>query len=450
MGKIINLNDGSDDADMIQKEMENDEIFDRGSRDGKIEEQEMKPMQSLSERVKLEDNDSEEKTEQQLKKETRKRLKILNNAETWNFNEVVEIFRNGGFKKYQTVASAEFLGNLYDQKIAIYQGELQRGYRYNKKGDQLAVRSNKQINLILEAICKDSMHGGFITLNLNSSEENLANFDEDEHTLTAPITQKLQILDGQHRLAAFSKLIRLYKRNPESVPNPSEYFISVAIETLNDQDSKSLFSEYATKSLKINRSRGEFLNVTDNVNKLCRSIMDKSDMQVEVVSTSIKSSSHSIITFGVFSKIIKDNYSPQTKKEIESLSNYLTLYFDCIIETFPEFMASKDLERRSELRKQFLTMEPLAWSGYAKISTLLQGKSSDEMLKLLDKFNSKVEYKGWKGKFLSRENPIFWKIMREGNKIVSTSSSTTWINKVFTEFIIEGKSLEEIGREEVK
>ena len=402
---------------------------------------------SLSNLNKKETEENDSKLVEQLKKETRKRLKKMNNAETWEFHDVTQIFRNGEFKKFQTIASAEVLANLFDREIAVYQGELQRGYRTNNKGEQLAVRSNKQINLILESIIQDKMHGGFITLNLNTSEENESYFDEDSQTLSAPITTKLQILDGQHRLAAFSRLLRMYKRSPESVPNPSEYFISVAIETLDDQNSKSLFSEYATKSLKINRSRGEFLNVADNINKLCRLIINASDLKVEVVSTSIKANSNNILTFGVFSKIIKDNYSPQTKKEIETLSNYLTLYFDCIIETFPDFMASKNLEERVELRKKSLTMEPLAWSGYAKISTFLQGKSSDEILSILSKFNSVVKYKGFRGQFLSRENPIFLKCMREGYKIVSTSSSTTWINKVFVEFIIEDKSLEEIGRE---
>ena len=37
--------------------------------------------------------------------------------------------------------------------------------------------------------------------------------------------------------------------------------------------------------------------------------------------------------------------------------------------------------------------------------------------------------------------------MREGNKMISTSKSATWINKVFKEYVIDGKNLEEIGRE---
>ena len=113
-------------------------------------------------------------------------------------------------------------------------------------------------------------------------------------------------------------------------------------------------------------------------------------------------------------------------------------------------MASKDLTERVELRKHNLAMEALSWNGYFKLSTKLQGKSREEILEILNKFNDKVEYKGWRGSFLDKENPIFRRIMREGFKIINTSSSATWVNKVFIEYVLEGKSLEEMGNEEVK
>jgi len=385
-----------------------------------------------------------------LKKELKQRLDKLNNSSEWKFENTVEISRNKETCKYQTIASAEFLGNLLDRKIAIYVGDLQRGWRKNNKNDLVEVKSEKQIKLILDSLLHNRMHGGFITLNLNPNDGYDINFNEEDGTISGSINQKLQILDGNHRLNSFSRWAKLYKRNPESVPNPADYYISVVIETLNDDDAKSLFSEYATKSLKISKSRGEFLNVEDYTNKLCRDIMKKSDIKVEVVSTSIKANSENIITFGVFSKNIKDNYNPKSKIEVEELSNYLSLFIDSLISTFPKYMASKDLTERAELRTHNLAMEALSWGGYLKLSTRLQGKSREEILSILNKFNSKVDYKGWRGSFLDKENPIFRKIMREGFKIINTSSSTTWINKVFIEYVLEGKSLEEIGKEEVK
>lgn len=394
----------------------------------------------------LKDELQRKKEEKQLKKETKKRLDALNNAEEWQFNNVVEVCRNNELVKYQTVANIETLATLFDRQILSYNGELQRGYRTNKKGELIAVRSLKHINDIYESICKNRMHGGFITLNWNPEKGDI-NFDEEEHVISGSINQKLDILDGQHRLAAFSKILKAYRRNPNSVPNPADYQISVVIEMLDDDSAKSLFSEYATKSLKINKSRGEFLNVEDNTNKLCREIIKRSDIKVEVISTSIKSNSENIITFGVLSKNIKDNYAPKTKLEIEELSTYLTMFVDSLIQTFPKFMASKNLEERKMLREKSLTMEALAWSGYFKVSTFLQDKSKEEILETLSKFNQVVEYKGWKGNFLDKENPIFSKVMREGFKIINTSSSSTWINKVFVDYIVNSKSLDEIGAE---
>ena len=405
-----------------------------------------------------EDRDiQDEKSEVQLKKESsklkrdvRKKLKQMNSLEEWSFENTVEICRNNESCKFQTIANAQFLGNLLDRKVVMYFGDLQRGWKSNSKNELVEVKSEKQIKLILDSLLHDRMHGGFITLNLNPNDSHEINFNEDDGIISGSINQKLQILDGNHRLNAFSRWVKLYMRNPESVPNPADYYISVVIETLDDDSSKSLFSEYATKSLKISKSRGEYLNVEDNTNKLCREIMKKSDIEVEVVSTAIKANSKSIITFGVLSKNIKENYDPKTKIEIQGLSDYLTMFIDSLIFTFPKFMASKDLEERTELRKHRLEMEALAWGGYFKLSTRLQGKSREEILDVLSKFNADIEYKGFKGKFLERENPIFRKIMREGFRIINTSSSATWVNKVFIEYALENKTLEEIGKEEIK
>lgn len=457
----IEKQEGFSDEDMIQHSMDDDLKGDavmsdiqRELSDEELAEQARIKMgnldmfPSLSNKTNKRNELDLKKEERKLKKETKKRLEALNNAEEWRFDNVVEVFRNGELVKYQTVANIEVLATLFDRGILSYNGELQRGYRTNSKNELIAVRSKKHIDEIYESICKDKMHGGFITVNWNPEKGDI-NFNEEEQTISGSINQKLDILDGQHRLAAFSKVLKAYRRSPESVPNPSEYQIGLVIELLNDDEAKTLFSEYCLKGLKISKSRGEFLNVEDNTNKLCREIIKRSDIKdkVEVISTSIKSNSQNIITFGVLSKNIKDNYAPQTKFEIEELSEYLTMFVDSLIQTFPEFMASKNLEERKSLREKSLTMEALAWGGYFKLSTFLQGKSKEDILNILSKFKSEIEYKGWKGNFLDKENPIFRKIMREGNKMISTSNSTTWVNKVFVEYIFEGKSLDEIGAE---
>jgi len=459
MRLVRNREDMKEDNDMgVQKELnEQKELTEEEMAILKMRNLEFTSLSNITAKKNNETNQTDEefnekqklKESNRLKKEVKKRLEALNNAEEWKFENVIEVFRNNELVKYQTVANIEVLATLFDRGVLEYNGNLQRGYRKNSKNELIAVRSQKQINLIYESICKNKMHGGFITVNWNPEKGDI-NYDENEQTISGSIDQKLDILDGQHRLAAFSKILKAYRRDPNSVPNPSDYQIGLVIELLDDDSAKSLFSEYCLKGLKINKSRGEFLNVEDNTNKLCREIMKKSDLKVEVISTSIKANSENIITFGVLSKNIKDNFAPQTKLEIEELSNYLTMFVDSLIQTFPKFMASKNLEERADLRTHNLAMEALSWNGYFKLSTKLQGKSQDKILSILNKFNDKVEYNGWSGNFLDKENPIFRKIMREGFKIINTSSSATWINKVFVEYVLEGKSLNEIGREEVK
>jgi len=444
-GEIINLGDKSMPSfGSLSEKMKNEESG------GDDKEDEVRNEDKEVQNGKNNDEMEKKRELKKLKKEAKERLEKLNNSSEWKFENTVEICRNKESCKFQTIASAEFLGNLLDRKIAVYVGDLQRGWKNNSKNELVEVKSEKQIKLILDSLLHNRMHGGFITLNLNPSDGYEINYNEDDHTISGSISQKLQILDGNHRLNSFSRWVKLYKRNPESVPNPADYYISVVIETLNDDDAKSLFSEYCLKGLKISKSRGEYLNVEDYTNKLCRDVMKKSDLKVEVISTSIKATSENIISFGVLSKNIKDNYDPKTKMDVEEYGKHLITFVDAIIQTFPKFMASKDLMERKIFREDSLTMEALAWGGYFYISKSLQGKSKEEILSILSKFNSKVDYKGFIGNFLDKENPIFRKIMREGNKMISTSSSATWINKVFSEYILENKSLDEIGKEEAK
>jgi len=141
-----------------------------------------------------------------------------------------------------------------------------------------------------------------------------------------------------------------------------------------------------------------------------------------------------------------DEGEKSEKQELKDIQNYLVKFIDKLVSIFPQFMANPNLEERNQLKSQFFTIEPLAWSGFIALSKALYGQDNWE--EKLNKLNTRVQFDGWEGEFLNRENPIFRKILREGNKIINTTASVKWINTVFIKFVNENKSLDEIAKED--
>jgi hypothetical protein len=361
----------------------------------------------------------------------------------WSFSPVIPVMREGKVSKFTISLSAYDLATLYENETLIVVPSVQRGQKLTSSGKLKDIVSQKHINEMLENATKGRMFGGTIILNSSSEIE----YDPDLQIISG--NTPLQIIDGMHRTKMSVKWKKLAKKNEINFNSPKNYEFTVSIEQLSDeQDAKALFAEANSYSLKVNKTRTSYLDVNSTANQIVQSIMKSSDLKnkIETVSTVIRSSSPNLVTFGSLVNAVKSNYNPQTKKEQEQDTDYLIKYIDELVNIFPKFMTNPDINIRNELKSQYFTIEPLAWNGFIALSKVLQNQEHWE--RRLSKLDSKVEFQGWKGDFLNRENPIFRKILRENNRIINTTSSMKWINTVFIKFVAENKTLDEIASED--
>jgi len=360
----------------------------------------MSMMPSLSNKTRMEGED----------KETEEPIFIFENC--------VQIPKGDGTFKYQTLASAATIGKLWDDLILEYQGNLQRGYKLNTKGEEVAIYSQKHVKEILESALTQKLNGGVITLNILDTVP--INFDKENRTISIAPNQKLQILDGQHRIRSFSFWNRKFLKSPSSCISPEEFFMPILIEHASENNAKLIFSEYATKFLRISNSRSLFLDVDSNINKIARKIMNESlSTKVEVVSNTIKKNSGKIITFSVLTKGVSA-FKPATPKECDVIGNFLCLYWSELIELFPKLMGDVSSEIRNSERAKSFANESMFQIAYHYLAKIL------------------IDDKDWKGKlkrltmdnFLSRDNELWIKnITRNQGKIVNTSSTQSFVTQ---------------------
>jgi len=410
MGDLKNIREPNwgEDEDMVQKEMsetENDKIWDKGNKDGDSEE---------DEEIKT------QKENDKLKRDTRKRFKKLNKEDMesgFMFTDVTEVNRGNGLFKYQTLASAATLGRLWDESILEYQGSIQRGYKQNSKGEEVDVFSARHVKDILESALSQKLNGGVISLNILDTIP--LNFDEDEKTLLISPDQKIQILDGQHRIRSFSAWNRLYKKSSSSCISPEDFFMPILIEHVSEDDAKLIFSEYATKFLKISKSRSAFLDIDSNVNRIARKVMNSSEIRnkVEVVSNTVRKNSDKIITFSVLTKGISA-FKPATAKETEKVENYLCEFWNELIEVFPLLMGNVDpLDRQIERSNSFAVESMFMVAYHYLAKELMDDVDWKNKLKRLSRND-----------FLSRDNELWIKnITREGGRMINTSSTQSFV-----------------------
>ena len=442
--------DENEDADMIQqhemelvKEMEgeSDKVWDKGSRDG----EEMPPMMTLSEKTKLEESgggdkeqipkeefneeysETQRKKDELTKKREMKKLKQelkqndlkLKESTSWSFPLVVPCSRRGEIKKYVTVISAYDLASWFENSIIKFIPSIQRGSKLSSSGQEKDNFSPKHVMEIFNAFTQDKIHGNTIVLNYSLDNESELVYIPEENSISGD--GYLQGVDFSHRARAAVKWKSAWVKNPDQYEDPREYQFNCEVNNLSDDDAREMFAEYNNYSLKVNPTRISYLGNTNFSNKITRKIESDSDWKgkIETVSTTIKSSSPNICTFGVLNSAIRKNYNPQTKLEQKNIENWLIEYIDELVSIFPQFMANSNLEKRNELKKLYFTIEPLAMGALIALSAVLKD-DPDWKIKLA---------KLAKDDFFLRTDKRWRPILKEGGKIINGTSSVKYFNE---------------------
>jgi hypothetical protein len=271
---------------------------------------------------------------------------------------------------------------------------------------------------IFKAYTENRIHGNTIVLNYSLDNESELVYDPEESSISGE--SYLQAVDCSHRARAASKWKSVWSKHPDQYEDPRQFQFICEVNNISDDDARQMFSEYNNFSLKVNKTRTSFLDISNYANQIVRKIMSLSDLKgrIETVSTSIKSTSTSIVTFGVLANAIKKAYSPQTKAEQKQIEDWLVEFFDQLVSIFPKFMANSNIEERNSLKKQYFTIEPLAFGAYIALSKVLQ-----------DDENWKEKLAKLKQEDFLLRNKDHWKPILKESRVINTTSSAKYFNE---------------------
>ena len=403
------------DDDMIQKEMESSD----GWEDNKVGDS------SNEGGV-----DQEEKTEEQLAKEarklkrdTRKKLKELNGDDdkSWEFENVQVVLRDNKPYKYTVSLSCMQLALGYLSKTFVYDPQVQRGSRTNKKGEEVPILFLKHCREIQSSILDGSIHGGNLSLNFPSDDGAELFYDSDNMTLSGvgPIT----INDGMHRIYSCVLWYKEFIKPNSTCKSPETFYFPTNIEHISKLESEDLFREYAVMGKTISKNRVSVHNVFNKNYEIAQRILKESQLRgrVEMISNSIKRNSPCILTFGSILNGVSE-MKIATKKEEILTGDFIIRFWDELIENFPRLMGNVEPEDRIIEKQKSFAIEKMYIHSYFLVADYLKDKSDwEERL-------SRLSQNG----FLLRSNPIWSFCLREGDKIVNSSK----VQKTISEMMV--------------
>lgn len=376
--------------------------------------------------------------EKQKKKELRKlkkELKLIdskikgNNEFLFKFRNCYPVYRNDSIYKWVTILNAYELAEMYssDTPSIIYDHTIQRGMRTTSKGEEKPLIYTSNVKIILSKMLDGSMDAGNILLNYAKEYSEPLTFNQEDNSLSGKYP--LAICDAAHRLESMKIWVKKFKKSPNSIKDPRDFYIPTVIFNLSHSEAENLFVEANSKGKAISRTRLAFHDVF-NSNRKIINIIEKQSLlkgRIEEISGTIKKSSNKIITY----KTLLDSISifkPATPKEAEEIGLYLSEFWDELItELFPKSMGNVDAEVRIEQNKQNFVLQNMFISGYFAIAKEIMG---------LDDWKDRLK-KLARNDFLSRSNPIWSFCLREGNKIVNSSKVSKQIGEIMVKHVME-------------
>jgi len=420
-----------DEEDMVQREMKNDEIWDRGSRNGVV-----------GDSVGDDENDKSVMSDEELKQKMRERnmgnvlnmndMPTLSNktkldgnkGKEWEFSGVNVTMRDKKPFSFQLSLSVDQIAQLYESdKTMVYDPTLQRGCTYDKKDNMKPLITPKHVKKILSSMVDRTMiHGGEILLNYAKEYPTPISYCSETRTLTG--NGALSICDGGHRVESCRIWNYKYRRNPQTTKLPQDFSYNITIFNLDHDQAEQLFVEANSYSKPISKTRIAFHDVFNHNRKLCDILESQSLLKgkIESVSNTIKKNSDKIITF----KTLLDNVAvmkASTPREVEEIGLFLVEFWDELINLFPKSMGNVDSEVRAEQRKQYFVLDNMFMAKYFMIA-----KEIRDIENWKDKLKNLTE-----DNFMNRTNPIWRDILTTQGKVINTSST----NKIVLEKLLK-------------
>jgi len=363
-----------------------------------------------------------------LKQEIKQNDLKLKENKNWSFSPVIPVYNQGEITKYICTISSFDLASYFENSIIRFIPSIQRGSVTTSSGKEKDNFSNKHVNDIFLAFTKKRIFGNTIVLNYSLENESELVYNPEDNSISGE--GYLQGIDFSHRARASIKWKNAWIKNPDQYDDPRQFNFNCEVNTVSDEAARQMFSELNNFSLRVNPTRTRYLDNINYANKIARRIEQESDWKnkIETVSTTIKSSSFNICSYGVLTNAIKKSYNePQTKTEQKSIEDWLIEYVDQLVFLFPQFMANSDLESKNNFKKLYFTIEPLAIGAIIALSAVLKD-DPDWKIKL-----AKLTEDDFFLRTASRWRPV----LKEGGKIINGTSSVKYFNETVINWCIK-------------
>jgi len=433
MGNVVNFNSleekyKSEDEQILanklrksekEREMGGEKDDDDGKEQMKSEEKEEKQRQKDIRKFKKEFKDREK----QLK------LKKESNDKSWSFDNCLVTTRDGGVPfKYQLSLSALQLAEMYSVTNQIFYDEsTQRGEKVTKSKGNIPLVNIAHSKKFLKAVLEDSeVDGGTIYLNYAKENPTPLRYDQITNTLSAQFP--LSVNDGAHRLESCVMWYKLFKRDILEVKNPDDFYFSVTILNMTQEQSENVFVALNSLGLPVSKTRIAFHDTYNQNNVIAKKVMNNSFLRgrIELVSNSLKKTSNCVMTFNTLSKGCS-MMSPETPSQVEEVGSFLCSYFNEIVEIFPKIFGNVSPEVRHEERTKIFIGEVMFVNSLFSLAKEIQG---------MDDWKERLKRLAQKD-FLSRDNPTFRFCLREGSKLINSSKVQKDIASIMLAKVLE-------------
>jgi DNA-sulfur modification-associated len=235
-----------------------------------------------------------------------------------------------------------------NSQLIEYNPETQRNPKERMKRGKIVTLANvnkQSVKEIVEHILNKTYRSDTIILNLLADGRDKLTYDEKHARLTIE-SGEIDILDGFHRLNAFSQVIN--QLNPDE-----DLKIQVSIKNFTTKEAQAYVAQINTVN-KMPNTYIQKLRADRYSDIVAKELQKESELKNRVSPTHLLN--HAVghlVSYKLLTEEIDEQFKINSKIEALNLANYLIVFFDYLIGSFPEEFA-KDKSGATVMSKHYM------------------------------------------------------------------------------------------------
>lgn len=290
---------------------------------------------------------------------------------------------------YVTKLSIKFIKNIFH--LLRYNFETQREAKFIRKSDsvQIVARINKKaVSEITTLALEGNLDSTLITLNAlagTSDEGDELLYDTKKQELTITKGTFVDILDGFHRLMGAMGALEI---NPDL-----DFSFMVAFRNFTTLQAQRHFAQINTIN-PISKNHVEAMKAARLSDTVVKKIRQESDLKGKITTSRISSVNNELVNFKLMSDTIEQEFKMETKRDATKTGEYLTEFFNTLVDAYPEEFIRKIKDVREE---SLINTNVMIGVGYVVLAKRMYEEDIplSKLSSILDKINFSKDNKEW-------------------------------------------------------